>query len=58
MMVIYVMNPAMRILLEEHFGFTIALRPSPDRWEMIPMTDDAGAVVLPLQPGGEEASFN
>jgi hypothetical protein len=55
MMVIYVVNPAMRELLEEHFGFSVALRPSPGRWEMIPTTNEAGAVVVPLPAGDEEA---
>jgi predicted GNAT family acetyltransferase len=46
-MVIKVVNPVMRQLLEEHFGFSVALESSHSRWEMIPNTDENGAVITP-----------
>ena len=46
-MVIHVVNPAMRHLLESHFGFSVALTRGRDHWEMIPTTNNAGAVFIP-----------
>jgi ribosomal protein S18 acetylase RimI-like enzyme len=54
--IVDVVSPAMRRILEEHFGFSVALSRGSNRWEMIPTTDDAGCVLIP-GPVGSPAFF-
>ncbi|HYG34106.1 MAG TPA: GNAT family N-acetyltransferase [Clostridia bacterium] len=46
LMVIDVVNPIMKQLLEDHFGFSVGFRRGPKRWEMIPTFGESGEVVI------------
>ncbi len=48
--VVHAVNPKMKMLLEEPFGFSVAMPPNGQgttTWEMIPTTDDDCRVIIP-----------